>query len=66
MLPMVVRIDDGVRAAMDDIGGRSGRERSLRALQRLLRVKRLPAAPWQRELRNCNTPEEWAALQKMA
>ena len=65
-LPMVLRIDDGVRAVMADIGDRPGRERSLRALQQSLCVESLPAAPWQHALRNCNTPEDWAALQKMA
>ena len=66
MLPMVLRIDDRVRVVMADIGGRSGRQRSLRALQQSLRMERLPAAPWQRVLRNCNTPDDWAALQALA
>lgn len=66
MLPMVLRIDDGVRAVMADIGGRPGRERSLRALQQSLGVEHLPASVWQHALRNCNTPEDWAALRRMA
>ncbi|MBA3928949.1 MAG: molybdenum cofactor guanylyltransferase [Xanthomonas sp.] len=66
MLPMVLRIDDGMRAVMADIGSRSGRERSLRALQQSLHVQHLPVAPWQRALRNCNTPEDWAVLQQLA
>ena len=66
MLPMVLRTDDRVRAVMSDIGSRSGRERSLRALQQSLRVEHLPAAPWQRALRNCNTPDDWARLQTLA
>lgn len=66
MLPMVLRIDDRVRTVMADIGGRSGRECSLRALQQSLHAEHLSAAPWQRALRNCNTPEDWAALQALA
>ena len=47
---------------MEDIGQRSGRERSLRALQHGVETQLLPAAPWTQALRNCNTPEDWRAL----
>ena len=61
-LPMALRLDTGVRAVMDDIGARTGRERSLRALQQRLQAVQLPASPWRAALRNSNTPEDWAAL----
>jgi len=61
-LPMRLRMDDRLRAVMEDIGQRSGRERSLRALQHGVETQRLPAAHWLQALRNCNTPEDWTAL----
>ena len=61
-LPMALRLDDGVRAVMKEVGARGERGRSLRALQERLQAMHLPAAPWQAVLRNCNTPEDWAAL----
>lgn len=66
MLPMALRLDHEVRAVIDEVGRRGGRERSLRALQQRLRAVLLPSAPWKGVLRNCNTPEEWAALQASA
>ncbi|KRA45252.1 molybdenum cofactor guanylyltransferase [Pseudoxanthomonas sp. Root630] len=63
-LPMALRLDADVRAAMVEIGARAGRERSLRALQQRLPAQVLPAAPWQDVLRNCNTPDDWIALQR--
>ena len=64
-LPMVLRIDADVRTAMNDIGNRDGRERSLRALQQRLHATQLPASPWRHQLRNCNTPDDWGALGAM-
>lgn len=61
-LPMRLRMDDRLRAVMEDIGQRSGRERSLRALQHGVETQVLPAARWSQALRNCNTPEDWIAL----
>jgi len=61
-LPMALRLDAGVRAVIQDIGTRTGRERSLRALQQRLHAVRLPATPWRDALRNCNTPDDWALL----
>ena len=46
MLPMALRLDDEVRAVIEEIGDRAGRERSLRALQQLLQALPLPSAPW--------------------
>lgn len=63
-LPMGLRLDADVRAIVADVGGRQGRERSLRALQQGLHASYLPASPWRNALRNCNTPAEWAALQR--
>lgn len=63
-LPMMLRMDRDVRAAMQSVGARSGRERSLRALQQRIDTQPLPAARWQQVLCNCNTPEEWTALQQ--
>ena len=63
-LPMMLRVDDGMRALMRAVGARAGRERSLRALQQDIGTQHLPAARWQQALRNCNTPEEWIALQQ--
>ena len=63
-LPMMLRVDDGMRALMHAVGARAGRERSLRALQQDTGTQHLPAARWQQALRNCNTPEEWIALQQ--
>ena len=63
-LPMMLRVDDGMRALMHAVGARAGRERSLRALQQDIGTQHLPAARWQQALRNCNTPEEWIALQQ--
>lgn len=65
-LPMMVRMDRDVRATMRAVGARSGRECSLRALQQGIVTQRLPAARWQQALCNCNTPEEWIALQQSA
>jgi molybdopterin-guanine dinucleotide biosynthesis protein A len=61
-LPMALRLDEAVRAAIHDVGARTGRERSLRALQQQLQAVHLPAPPWRDTLRNCNTPDDWAAL----
>ncbi len=61
-LPMALRIDADVRVAMAEIGRRGGRECSLRALQQQLRADYLPLPQWAAVLRNCNTPEDWAAL----
>lgn len=66
MLPMALRVDDGVRAAIDEVGRRAGREHSLRALQQRLRTLVLPSMPWRDALRNCNTPDDWAALREMS
>lgn len=63
-LPMGLRLDARVRAVVAEIGERQGRERSLRALQQSLQAVHLPSSPWQDALRNCNTPGEWAALQR--
>lgn len=65
-LPMCLRVDGLVRAIVDEIGQHRGRACSLRALQECLHATRLPARPWQSVLRNCNTPEDWAALQAAA
>lgn len=65
-LPMCLRVDGHVRAIVDEIGQHRGRTCSLRALQERLHATRLPARPWQSVLRNCNTPEDWAALQAAA
>ncbi len=62
-LPMALRLDAGVRDAIADLGRREGRERSLRALQQRLDARWLPVLCWQDALRNCNTPDDWAALQ---
>ena len=66
MLPMVLRMEAHVRAVIAEIGSRPGRERSLRALQQQLHATPLPLPPWRHALRNCNTPEEWAALRQNA
>jgi len=63
-LPMALRMDEQMRAVMEDIGQRPGRERSLRALQHGVETRTLPAARWMQALRNCNTPEDWSALQR--
>lgn len=63
-LPMMLRVDDGMRALMHAVGARAGRERSLWALQQGVDTQHLPAECWQQALRNCNTPEEWIALQQ--
>lgn len=65
-LPMCLRVDDHVRILVGEIGQQRGRACSLRALQARLHAARLPALPWQSVLRNCNTPEDWAALQAAA
>jgi molybdopterin-guanine dinucleotide biosynthesis protein A len=61
-LPMALRLQAEARAVMGAVGAATGRERSLRALQQRLQAVQLPASPWQDVLRNCNTPEDWAAL----
>ncbi|WAC62091.1 molybdenum cofactor guanylyltransferase [Pseudoxanthomonas sp. SL93] len=65
-LPMALRLDADMRAVIEGMGNRTGRERSLRALQQHLHAVHVPASPWQQTLRNCNTPEEWMALQGVA
>lgn len=65
-LPMALRLDADMRAVLGDIGNRPGRERSLRALQQRLHAVHLPALPWRHTLRNCNTTEDWTALQGLA
>ncbi|WP_277399800.1 molybdenum cofactor guanylyltransferase [Pseudoxanthomonas sp. LH2527] len=62
-LPMALRLDADVRATLEQIGGLTGRACSLRALQQRLHTVHLPSSPWKQVLRNCNTPEDWAALQ---
>ena len=62
-LPMALRLDADVRATLEEIGGLTGRACSLRALQQRLHTVHLPSSPWKQVLRNCNTPEDWAALQ---
>jgi len=63
-LPMALRLDAGVRAVMHDVGAREERARSLRALQERLQTAYLPASPWRDALRNCNTPDDWSALNR--
>jgi len=63
-LPMALRMDVSMRAVIEEIGRRSGRERSLRALHQHVETQRLPPARWTQALRNCNTPEDWSALQR--
>lgn len=65
-LPMALRIDVGVRAVLQEIGGRAGRERSLRALQQCVTTAQLPVSAWAPVLRNCNTPDDWTALQGLS
>ena len=62
-LPMALRLDADVRATLEQIGGLTGRACSLRALQQRLHTVHLPSSPWKQVLRNCNTPEDWVALQ---
>lgn len=62
-LPMALRLDAGVRATLQEIGSLTGRACSLRALQQRLHTVHLPSSPWKQVLRNCNTPEDWVALQ---
>jgi molybdopterin-guanine dinucleotide biosynthesis protein A len=64
-LPMALRLDTPVRAKVKEIGARAGRERSLHALQQELHAQALPAPSWQDALRNCNTPDDWATLQRL-
>lgn len=65
-MPMMLRVDERMRTLMHAVGARAGRERSLRALQQGIVTQHLPAARWQQALCNCNTPEEWIALQQSA
>lgn len=62
-LPMALRVDAATRTVIEAVGARSGGERSLRALQRAVGTRVLPATRWEHALRNCNTPAEWRALQ---
>ena len=62
-MPMALRLDAGVRATLEEIGGLTGRACSLRALQQRLHTVHLPSSSWKQVLRNCNTPEDWVALQ---
>ncbi len=64
-LPMALRLDDWVRAVVNEVGVLDERARSLRALQARLQTAYLPTPPWKTALRNCNTPEDWAALGTM-
>lgn len=65
-LPMVLRIDDMTRRIVHATGARPGRERSFRSLMDALPCRILDDAPWRDELVNCNTPEQWNALQAAA
>jgi len=65
-LPMMLRLEPTVRAAMMAVGACSGRACSLHALQQRISARVLPAVPWRDQLRNCNTPEDWAALRHPA
>lgn len=59
-LPLCLRLDAGVRAAVADLAGRSRPARSLRALHDALGGTELALAEGDaRCLVNCNTPEEW-------
>lgn len=65
-LPLVLRLSPRSRAAIAAVGQAGGAGCSLRALQRRLAATYLPATPWQAQLRNCNTPADWAALRACA
>lgn len=61
-LPMRLQLDATTRPILADVGSASGPACSLRNLQAALRGARIDAAPWQAQLANCNTPEQWRQL----
>lgn len=62
-LPMWLRVDAASRQVLAQLDAGPPRDRSLRRLQQALHVHLHDAAPWREQLRGCNTPEEWIALQ---
>lgn len=62
-LPMWIRLNTTSRAVLAQLQTAAPRDQSLRRLQQLLGSTELDVADWQQQLRGCNTPEEWAALQ---
>ena len=61
-LPMRLQLQQQVRHQLAHLDQQAGPQRSLRALQQALHARWLEAAPWQDQLRGCNTPDEWNAL----
>ena len=62
VLPMRLRLDGESRAALCRLGTAPQMQRSLRALQHTLAVTRLPVPADTVGFDNCNTPEQWRAI----
>ena len=65
-LPARLCLEPAVREHLQMLDQAPPRERSLRALQALVRTQVLDDQPWRAQLRGCNTPEEWRALRDIA
>jgi len=63
-LPMRLQLTPQVRQVLEKLSRLAAPQRSLRALQNELGALLLDATPWAAQLRGCNTPEEWKALQQ--